>query len=64
LYSFAAVTDEPPEEVAAPGHQRCVVALREQNLHEWLAPAGIGRDRLEAILSDRECLVYEHQIAA
>jgi putative SOS response-associated peptidase YedK len=64
LYSFAAVTDEPPEEVAATGHQRCVVALREQNLHEWLAPASISRDRLDAILSDRECLVYEHQIAA
>jgi putative SOS response-associated peptidase YedK len=46
LYSFAAVTDEPPVEVAATGHQRCVVALREQNLHEWLVPAGISRDRL------------------
>jgi putative SOS response-associated peptidase YedK len=64
LYSFAAITDEPPEEVAATGHQRCVVTLREENLHEWLAPAGISRERLETILSDKECLVYEHQIAA
>jgi putative SOS response-associated peptidase YedK len=64
LYSFAVVTDEPPEEVAATGHQRCVVALREENLQEWLAPAGLSRDRLEIILRDKECLVYEHQIAA
>ena len=25
LYSFAAVTDEPPPEVAATGHNRCII---------------------------------------
>jgi len=28
-----------------------------------LTPADVDRDRLEAILSDKECLVYEHPIA-
>ncbi len=64
LYSFAAVTDEPPQEIAATGHQRCVIALREENLTEWLSPAGLSRDRLEAILSDKESPYYEHQVAA
>jgi putative SOS response-associated peptidase YedK len=36
LWSFAAVTDEPPPEIAATGHQRCIIALREPNLREWL----------------------------
>jgi putative SOS response-associated peptidase YedK len=63
-YSFAAITDVPPKEVAATGHQRCVVALREENLHQWLSPRGAGRDRLEMIMSDKETLYYEHQIVA
>ncbi|MHB8550835.1 MAG: SOS response-associated peptidase family protein [Acidiferrobacterales bacterium] len=32
LYSFAAITDEPPPEVAATGHNRCVIPLKERNL--------------------------------
>ncbi len=64
LWSFAALTDEPPAEIAATGHQRCVIPLREENLREWLSPGGVGRERLEAILSDRERPYYEHRIAA
>jgi putative SOS response-associated peptidase YedK len=64
LYSFAAVTDDPPEEIAATGHQRCIIALREENLHEWLSPRDVSRDRLEMILSDKERPYYEHQLAA
>jgi putative SOS response-associated peptidase YedK len=64
LNSFAAVTDEPPEEIAATGHQRCVVALREANLNEWLSPSEVSRDRLEMILSDKERPYYEHRLAA
>jgi putative SOS response-associated peptidase YedK len=64
LYSFAAITDEPPKEIAATGHQRCVVALREENLHQWLSPRGVSRERLEMILSDKEAPYYEHQVAA
>ena len=64
LNSFAAVTDEPPEEIAATGHQRCVVALREANLDEWLSPSEVSPDRLEMILSDKERPYYEHKLAA
>jgi putative SOS response-associated peptidase YedK len=64
LYSFAAVTDEPPEEISATGHQRCVVSLQEQNVSEWLSPIGVSRERLEAILEEKETPFYEHQIAA
>jgi putative SOS response-associated peptidase YedK len=64
LWSFAALTDEPPPEVAETGHQRCVIALRESNLREWLSPVGVSRERLDAILSDKESPYYEHRIAA
>jgi putative SOS response-associated peptidase YedK len=64
LWSFAAVTDEPPPEIAATGHQRCIIALREPNVREWLAPTGLSRDRLESILGDKEMPYYEHRVAA
>ena len=64
LYSFAAITDEPPQEIAATGHQRCIIALKDENLSEWLSPAQVGKDRLEAILSAKEAPYYEHRVAA
>jgi putative SOS response-associated peptidase YedK len=64
LWSFAAVTDEPPPEIAETGHQRCIIALRRENVREWLSPAGVSRERLEAILSDKEMPYYEHRVAA
>lgn len=64
LYSFAAITDDPPPEVAATGHQRCVIALQESNLDEWLAPATISRLRLDSILSEKETPYYQNSIAA
>ena len=41
LYSFAAITDDPPPEVAATGHNRCVIPLTETNLLRWLEPEGL-----------------------
>lgn len=64
LYSFAAVTDDPPPEVAATGHNRCIIAIQPQNVAAWLAPQGLEKSRLEAILSDRPSPYYAHQIAA
>lgn len=64
LWSFAAVSDEPPPEIAATGHQRCLIPLKEQNLAEWLAPERVSRARLQAILGDREAPYFEHRIAA
>lgn len=64
LLSFAAITDEPPDEVASAGHDRCIVPIREENVEAWLSPEGRGDASLDAILDDRERPYYEHQLAA
>ncbi|MEM5365257.1 SOS response-associated peptidase family protein [Paraburkholderia azotifigens] len=64
LLSFAAITDEPPEEVAAAGHDRCIVPIREAHLDAWLNPDPKRLDALYAILDDRERPYYEHRMAA
>ena len=64
LDSFAAITDEPPPEILATGHTRCIISLKEENVREWLAPERATKERLEEILSDRVQPYYEHRIAA
>jgi putative SOS response-associated peptidase YedK len=38
LLSFAAITDEPPPEVSAAGHDRCIVPIKPENIDAWLNP--------------------------
>ena len=64
LWSFAAVTDDPPPEVAAAGHDRCIVQLRPENVAAWLTPEGRSLDELDALLNDKEPAYYEHRLAA
>jgi putative SOS response-associated peptidase YedK len=64
LLSFAAVTDEPPEEVAAAGHDRMVIRLTRENVDRWLAPQGRSDEELQAILSERQPAYYELRVAA
>jgi putative SOS response-associated peptidase YedK len=64
LLSFAAITDEPPDEIKAAGHDRCIINLREENVGAWLAPAGRSDEQLQAILSDRQKPYYEHEVMA
>lgn len=64
LLSFAAITDEPPEEVAAAGHDRCIVPIQPQNIDAWLKPNPKDLGSLYAILDDRERPYYEHRLAA
>ena len=64
LLSFAAITDEPPEEVAAAGHDRCIVPIRPENIDAWLNPDPKNLAALHAILDDRERPCYEHRMAA
>ena len=40
LLSFAAITDEPPAEVAAAGHDRMIINLKPEHLDAWLKPDG------------------------
>ncbi|ORE88777.1 hypothetical protein ATO7_02840 [Oceanococcus atlanticus] len=64
LTSFAAITDEPPPEVAATGHDRCVIVLTEQAAGDWLEPGQATLEDLDAVLNDRPSLYYRHKIAA
>jgi putative SOS response-associated peptidase YedK len=64
LLSFAAITDEPPPEVAAAGHDRMIVNLRPENIDRWLTPEGRSIDELQSILSDRQSPYYQHSLAA
>jgi putative SOS response-associated peptidase YedK len=63
LDSFAAITDEPPPEVAAAGHDRCIIPIKELNVEAWLNPHG-DLEVAHAILDDREKPFYEHRLAA
>ena len=64
LLGFAAITDDPPAEVAAAGHDRCIINLRPQHVDAWLTPQQHSTEELQAILSDRAVATYEHAQAA
>ena len=64
LLSFAAVTDDPPAEVSAAGHDRMVIRLTPENVDRWLTPQGRSDEQLQTILSERQPAYYEHRVAA
>ena len=64
LLSFAAITDEPPAEVAAAGHDRCVIPITEANIDAWLNPDAKNLAAQYAILDARARPYYEHRLAA
>lgn len=64
LLSFAAITDEPPEEVAVAGHDRCIIPIKPENVDAWLQPAPKDLKSFYDILDDRERPYYEHRMAA
>jgi putative SOS response-associated peptidase YedK len=64
LLSFAAITDEPPSEVAAAGHDRCIIPIKPENIDAWLNPNPENLDAMYAILEDRNRPYYEHRLAA
>jgi len=64
LLSFAAITDEPPPEVSAAGHDRCIVPIKAENIDAWLNPVGADLASLYDILDERERPYYEHRLAA
>ena len=63
LLSFAAITSDPPPEVAAAGHDRCIVYIKPENVDRWLQ-AGSNQAELLAILDDPARDFYEHRLAA
>lgn len=64
LLSFAAITDEPPAEVAAAGHDRCIIPIKPKHVDAWLRPNPRDLASLQAILDDRPRPYYEHRLAA
>jgi putative SOS response-associated peptidase YedK len=64
LLSFAAITDEPPPEVAAAGHDRCIIPIKRENVDAWLRPEPDNLAGQYAILDDRERPYFEHRLAA
>lgn len=64
LLSFAAITDEPPPEIAAAGHDRCIIPIKPENIDAWLNPDASDLANQYAILDDRDRPYYEHRLAA
>ena len=64
LLSFAAISDEPPPEIVAAGHDRCPIPLRAEHIDRWLTPDPTDLMAQYAILDDRAPTVFEHRIAA
>jgi putative SOS response-associated peptidase YedK len=65
LNSFAVITDEPPEEVQAAGHDRCPIPLQHSNVRARpeAGPAHSVKE-LDGMLEDRRRPYYQHQLAA
>src|SRR5262245_9917401 len=64
LLSFAAITDDPPAEIAAAGHDRCVIPSRGEDVDAWLTPDPRNLSASDAVLGNRSRPYYEHRLAA
>jgi putative SOS response-associated peptidase YedK len=62
--SFSAITDEPPAEVQAAGHDRIIINLDESAIEDWLAPQERSNEELQALLDNRSRPRYNHEILA
>lgn len=62
LLSFAVITDDPPEEIAAAGHDRCPVPIKREYVDAWLNPDLSNLQQLQDILEDRERPYYDHRV--
>ena len=63
LRGFAAITDEPPADVAAAGHDRCIINLKPEHVEAWLSPENRSTAELQSMLSDRAIPVFQHEIS-
>jgi putative SOS response-associated peptidase YedK len=55
------ITDDPPPEIEAMGHDRCPIFLEADQIDAWLAPKGRSKEELYSILQKREQVVYSHE---
>jgi putative SOS response-associated peptidase YedK len=64
LLSFAAITDDPPPEIALAGHDRCIIPIKPENVDAWLRCDSADLTTYYQILDDRERPHYEYRMAA
>jgi putative SOS response-associated peptidase YedK len=62
LLSFAVITDDPPAEVAAAGHDRCPIPIKRENVDAWLNPDAANLHLMQDILEDKERPHYDHRV--
>jgi putative SOS response-associated peptidase YedK len=60
--SFAIITRDPPPEVVAAGHDRCVVAIKPDNLDAWLQPDPHRLSDAYAILDHPAEAYFQHEL--
>jgi putative SOS response-associated peptidase YedK len=60
FYGFAAVTRDPPPEVQAAGHNRCIIPIRPEHVDAWLNPDPRNLAAQLAILDDPIDAFYQH----
>lgn len=63
LHTFAAITDEPPPEVAETGHDRCPVFLAEEYVDPWLNPGRFSQAELLKLLDSVVPTYFKHELA-
>lgn len=63
FYSFALITDDPPPEVSAVGHDRCPIFLREDFIQDWLT-VNRSKEEYYLLLKNLEKVYYINKFAA
>ena len=64
FYTFALLTDDPPAEVLALGHDRCPIFLSEGLIDQWLTPSLRTKSDMYDLLKTKEKVFYHHAWAA
>lgn len=64
LHSFALITDDPPAEILAAGHDRCPILLKETNIDAWLQPAKYEKKEIQALFDDRPSVTFANTLVA
>lgn len=60
--SFAILTDDPPPEIAARGHDRCPIFLQEKYFDDWLNPQDHSQEKIYQLLKQQEKTFFDYQL--
>lgn len=58
FHSFALITDDPPPEIKARGHDRCPIFLKEDKIQAWLNPQQLTKSEIYRLLKSREEVTF------